>query len=96
MSNERPTTVGSPLSSSYPGQVDIHHFLGALKDARQDKLWSQVDLAYKMGVTPQDVREWEERGGVLTLEQCRRLAKVLGIPAPSLEANPSDEWRLIR
>lgn len=73
----------------------MQSFLSALKDARQDKLWNQNELAWKMGVTPLVAWEWEERGRVPTADQCRRLAKLLGL-APPIEPSPGDEWRVVR
>ena len=46
-----------------------------------------------MGVNPNQVWEWEERGVLPTPAQMVRLAKLLGIEPPNTQ--PGSEWKLV-
>lgn len=75
----------------YPGFVDS--FAADMKNARQDRLLTLQDVARKMGVNPNQLWEWEERGVLPTPAQIVRLAKLLGIEPPNTQLG--SEWKLV-
>lgn len=54
-----------------------------IKEARNRKGWTQLQLALEAGVSPSTVTRWE-RGGLPPMRELIRLATVLEVPAEEL------------
>ena len=62
-------------------EVHIKGIAGRLRDARENKGWSSVDLAHRSGVTSSAIRKLEEGQGDPKSYTLKLLAQALGVPA---------------
>lgn len=60
----------------------------ALRDAIDACGWCQVDVARKLGISPQNLTQWLRKG--IPLKSVRRAAGVLGVPADQLAPEDGD------
>lgn len=74
----------------------------AVRSARQEKGWTQAELAARLGTTRTTVSRWEHGHNRPRFRQARALARALGRPItaflgePRLPGDTSRAWRLAR
>lgn len=56
-----------------------------IRELRQERGWTQLDLASKLGVTPSSVYNWEKGNWGPRAAQLRQLATVFGVPMDVIE-----------
>ena len=56
-----------------------------IKELREKKGWTQLELANEIGVTPSTIYNWERGRFVPRLAQLRDLARVLGVRMDEME-----------
>ena len=68
-----------------------------IRALRQERGWTQFELALKVGVQPQAVYFWESGRRTPQVPQLRKLGQVFGMCSDDIELSPSrDETRLAR
>ncbi len=61
-----------------------------IRELREAQGWTQLDLAYKLGVTPSTVYNWERGRSELTASRLRQLAQLFGVSMDDI-ALPSEK-----
>jgi putative transcriptional regulator len=56
-----------------------------IRELREERGWSQFELAVKAGVTPGTVGNWERGKSEPRFSQMRQLAQVFGVPMDDIE-----------
>ena len=55
-----------------------------IRNARQQKCWTLSDLAYKLGITPAGIAQWEQNRRNPKLETRKKIASALDIDITEL------------
>ena len=50
-----------------------------IRELREERGWTQLDLAYRLGVGPNTVSNWERGKTVPRVSELRRLAALFGV-----------------
>lgn len=66
-----------------------------LRELRDERKWTQFDLAVKVGVTPGTIWNWENGKSEPRATQLRRLAEVLGVRMDEIVFPVEDEGKVI-
>jgi transcriptional regulator with XRE-family HTH domain len=53
--------------------------MATVRELREQRGWSQFELAVKTGVTPATIYNWETRRRKPTIDHLRKLAEVFGV-----------------
>jgi transcriptional regulator with XRE-family HTH domain len=61
-----------------------------IRELREERGWSQFELAGRIGVTPSAVYNWERGKNEPRLSQLRALARAFGVPMDELALNQAD------
>jgi transcriptional regulator with XRE-family HTH domain len=56
-----------------------------IRELREERGWSQYELAVKLGVHPSTVYEWERGRKMPKIPQFRKLAQVFSMPMEEIE-----------
>lgn len=62
-----------------------------IKDLRLVRGWTQLELAYKLGVTPLTVSKWERGVSEPRVTQLRNLAELFEVPMDEIDLVARDE-----
>ncbi len=62
-----------------------------IRELREERKWSQFELATRAGVTPGTVGNWERGKTEPKASQLRRLAEVFGVAMDVIEVSDRDE-----
>jgi len=62
-----------------------------IRDARKRKGWTQSDLAYKLGITPAGIVQWEQSRRNPKFETRQKIARALDIDITELMLKPEKE-----
>ena len=64
-----------------------------IRQLRQERGWSQPDLAQRLGVTQGAVSTWERGRGVPRPKHQRHLADLFGVPIEAIAFGPAEQTR---
>lgn len=64
-----------------------------IRALRQDRGWTQYELALRVGVQPQAVYLWESGRRVPHVPQLRKLGQIFGLCSDEIELEPSPDVR---
>ena len=64
-----------------------------IRALRQERGWTQFELALKVGVQPQAVYLWESGRRTPQVPQLRRLGQLFGLCSDEIDLEPSDGVR---
>ena len=56
-----------------------------IRQLRQDRGWTQLELAYKLGVTPLTVQNWERGKYEPSASRLRKIAETFGVSMDEIE-----------
>jgi transcriptional regulator with XRE-family HTH domain len=56
-----------------------------IRQLRQERGWTQLELAYRLGVTPLTVQNWEHGRYEPTASKLRKIAETFGISMDDIE-----------
>ena len=56
-----------------------------IRQLRQDRGWTQLELAYKLGVTPLTIQNWERGRYEPSASRLRKIAEVFGVSMDEVE-----------
>ena len=62
-----------------------------IKELRDERGWTQLDLAYRLGVSPSTIYNWERGRNEPRVSQMRELAGVLGVKMDEIELPAVEE-----
>lgn len=72
------------MPSAYTGQVPKEKVILKLKDIREKRMMTQLDLAMKSGVTPAQISRLENHPSNPRVSTLKRLAAALGVEPQEL------------
>ena len=61
-----------------------------LRQLREERAWTQLQLAYKLGVTPVTIYNWERGKAEPKVSQFRSLARVFGMSMDDIALTDRD------
>jgi transcriptional regulator with XRE-family HTH domain len=61
-----------------------------IRALRQERGWTQFELALRIGVQPQAVYQWESRRRTPQVSQLRKLGQVFGLCSDDIDLESSD------
>ena len=61
-----------------------------IRQLRQERHWTQLELAYKVGVTPLTIQNWERGRYEPSASKLRRIAEVFGVSMDEIELVPGN------
>jgi len=64
-----------------------------IRELRQDRSWTQYELALQVGVQPQAVYLWESGRRVPQVPQLRKLGHIFGLCSDEIELVPAPDVR---
>jgi transcriptional regulator with XRE-family HTH domain len=67
----------------------------SIRELREERGWSQFELAVQAGVTPGTVGNWERGKTEPRATQLRRLAKVFGVPMDEIDIAEPEEGKAV-
>ena len=62
-----------------------------IKDFRDERGWTQLDLANQLGVTPSTIYNWERGRFEPRVSQLRELARLFGVKMDDIDLATTDE-----
>ncbi|ACZ39652.1 helix-turn-helix transcriptional regulator [Sphaerobacter thermophilus] len=64
-----------------------------IKELREARGWTQLELAYRVGVTPATIYNWEAGRNEPKASQLRKLAQIFGVSMDEIDFTPSSETK---
>ena len=65
-----------------------------IRELREARGWTQLELAYKLGVTPVTVSNWERRMSEPKASQLRAIARLFGVAMDDIDFEPTAEGKV--
>ena len=62
-----------------------------IRQLRQERGWTQVDLAVKLGITPAAISNWERGVASPRWDHLRGLARLFGVHARDIATEPAEQ-----
>jgi len=70
--------------------------LKTIRQLREAREWSQLELANRLGVTPSTVYNWERGRNEPRISQLRAMALAFGVPMEEIAVNDQDLEQLVK